>query len=323
MIGSHYVQRSATGGRSVSARPNYQVGAQYARPVVHSQQFIAPGGYTRQPSFPSTGNQYVTAAVAKPVVQNGAPVPAPEAAVNATSKQQEFHQLVSQLNRFCQNQEEESRKSQTERSQLMAHLYKALGGVEGKEGGHRDASGVPRPMPTNKPPFFWVPSADYTSEFDVSGMHGEVVTKTRDFEDQGWVIPVSGTLRIFKGSVYRWTLQILKKCVYRPQLQFGIHGVAHEKPWRLVTTSRCSRSRDDEPWQDRPQGDRLIDEADFIHVEVDMRGLSVPFGVFSYAINDEAWETAFQDIPLDDSLPLMPIVSMGGNGCSVSVVATD
>ena len=38
--------------------------------------------------------------------------------------------------------------------------------------------------------------------------------------------------------------------------QLGIHGANHNQPWRLVTTSRCSWSRDDEPWQDRPGGDR-------------------------------------------------------------------
>ena len=41
----------------------------------------------------------------------------------------------------------------------------------------------------------------------------------------------------------------------RPR-QLGIHGANHNQPWRLVTTSRCSWSRDDEPWQDRPGGDR-------------------------------------------------------------------
>lgn len=40
------------------------------------------------------------------------------------------------------------------------------------------------------PPFFWEPSTDYESEFQVSGEFGEAVTKVRDFEDRGWVIPV-------------------------------------------------------------------------------------------------------------------------------------
>ena len=105
----------------------------------------------------------------------------------------------------------------------------------------------------------------------MSGRHGELVTKVKDFEDQGWVIPVSGSLRMSRGGIYRWSLQIVRKCPHRPQMQFGIHGLNHEKPWRLVTTSRCSRSKDDDPWQDRPGGDRLIDQGDMVHVLVDMR----------------------------------------------------
>lgn len=99
------------------------------------------------------------------------------------------------------------------------------------------------------PPFYWLPSQDYTQEFDVSGRHRQMVTKMRDFEDQGWVIPVAGSLRMYAGSVYRWRLKILRKCSHRPQMQFGLHGMSHEKPWRLVTTSRCSRSKDDDPWK--------------------------------------------------------------------------
>ncbi|CEM02525.1 unnamed protein product [Vitrella brassicaformis CCMP3155] len=171
-----------------------------------------------------------------------------------------------------------------------------------------------------KPPFYWVPSTDYVDEFAITGAHHEVVTKVRDFEDQGWVIPVSGTLRISRGAFYKWSFSILKKCAHRPQLQFGVHGMNHEKPWRLITTSRCSRSRDDEPWQDRPGGDRLIDEGNVVHVEVDMRPLNgKEFGSLSYAVNDEEWEVAFEDLPLDETL-LMPIVSMGGDGCSVKLL---
>merc|ERR1712194_481048 len=177
---------------------------------------------------------------------------------------------------------------------------------------------------------------DYQGEFNISGQHNEVVTKVRDFEDRGWVIPVSGSLRMMKGGVYRWTLHILKKCQHRPQMQFGVHGEAHEKPWRLVTTSRCSRSRDDDPWKDRPGGDKLIDEGDQVHVVCDMRGdsgghamngnattnatdttpnnqchsKSSKFGTFGFAINDGPFELVFDDIPLDTVL--MPVVSMGG-----------
>lgn len=174
-------------------------------------------------------------------------------------------------------------------------------------------SGPERPSIRGRPPFYWQPSQDYVSEFEVGGECGEVVTKVRDFEDQGWVIPVGGTLRLVKGGVYRWTLRIERKCPYRPQLQFGVHGLGHNQPWRLVTTSRCSRSKDDDPWQDRPGGDRLIDEGDFIHLEVDLRGLHVPYGVFSMAINDEQPEVVFEDIPLNTNAPIMPVVSMGGD----------
>ena len=38
---------------------------------------------------------------------------------------------------------------------------------------------------------------------------------------QGWVIPVSGTLRMVQGSVYKWSVRVEKKCSYRPQLQVG------------------------------------------------------------------------------------------------------
>lgn len=179
--------------------------------------------------------------------------------------------------------------------------------------------GPERPRVRGQPPFFWQPSQEYANEFDVSGESGEVVTKTKDFEDQGWVIPVGGSWRLIKGGLYRWTLRVERKCPSRPQLQLGIHGVNHTQPWRLVTTSRCSWSRDDEPWQDRTGGDRLIDEGDFIHIEVDLRGLNSKFGSFSLAINDEPYEQFFEDIPLTPQYQLMPVVSMGGDQSRVRV----
>jgi len=171
------------------------------------------------------------------------------------------------------------------------------------------------------PPFFWQPSAEYAAEFEISGEHGEVVTKTRDFEDQGWVIPVGGTLRMQRGGLYRWTLCIERKCPSRPQLQLGIHGLNHSQPWRLITTSRCSWSRDDEPWQDRPAGDRLIDEGDFVHMEVDLRGMHSKYGLLALAINDEPYECFFDDIPLNTPYPLMPVISMGGDQSRVRLCA--
>jgi len=169
------------------------------------------------------------------------------------------------------------------------------------------------------PPFYWIPSQDYQNEFAVEGQHGETVTKRRDFEDQGWVIPVAGSLKMARGAVYRWSLLVEKKCSYRPQMQFGIHGLNHEKPWRLVTTSRCSRSRDDDPWADRPDGDKLVDQGDIIHVVIDLRGETEnTFGTFVFAVNDEPFEKVFDDLPLN--LTLIPVVSMGGDGSSVSLI---
>merc|ERR1711920_899187 len=179
--------------------------------------------------------------------------------------------------------------------------------------------GPERPRWRPKPPFYWHPAQDYAAEFSVSGECGEIVTKTKDFEDQGWVIPVGGAWRLVKGGVYRWTLRIERKCAARPQLQLGIHGANHAQPWRLVTTSRCSWSRDDEPWQDRVGGDRLIDEGDYVHIEVDMRGTESKLGTLSLAINGEPFEQFFDDIPLASPYPLMPVVSMGGQESRVTL----
>jgi hypothetical protein len=183
--------------------------------------------------------------------------------------------------------------------------------------------GPERPRIRGPPPFFWRPSQEYAEEFDVTGEWAEIVTKTRDFEDQGWVIPVGGTWKLTRGGLYRWTLKIERKCPSRPQLQLGIHGANHTQPWRLVTTSRCSWSKDDEPWKDRPGGDRLIDEGDYVHIEVDLRGYNTTEkGTFALAVNDEAYETFFEDIPLDKPYHLMPVVSMGGDQSRVRLCSS-
>jgi hypothetical protein len=174
-------------------------------------------------------------------------------------------------------------------------------------------SGPERSRFRGQPPFSWQPSAEYEKEFEVSGESNEIVTKVNDFEDQGWVIPVGGSWKLQSGGLYRWTLKIERKCPSRPQLQLGIHGANHTQPWRLVTTSRCSWSKDDEPWRDRRGGDRLIDEGDFVHVEVDLRGIHSKYGTLALAINTEGFETFFEDIPLDTPYHLMPVVSMGGD----------
>lgn len=213
-------------------------------------------------------------------------------------------------------------QQQREREELDFLFQQAQ--KEFSEGGRITSSGQCGVQKMNSPfvgmpPFYWIPSLDYQQEFLVEGSMGETVTKVRDFEDQGWVIPVSGSLRMCRGGVYKWSLLIVKKCQYRPQMQFGIHGLNHEKPWRLVTTSRCSRSRDDDPWQDRPDGDKLIDENDIIHVLVDLRGEGdSSLGTFMFAVNDEPFEKVFDDLPLTQ--PLIPVLSMGGDGSSVQLL---
>ncbi|CAE8601046.1 unnamed protein product [Polarella glacialis] len=157
------------------------------------------------------------------------------------------------------------------------------------------------------------PFAEHEAEFKVSGDSSEIVTKLRDFKERDWVVPVGGTLRLVKGGIYRWTLCIERKCPYRPQLHLGVHGAGHRRPWRLLTTTRCSRARDEEPWQDRPGGDLSIEEGDYVHIEVDLRGLHLPFGTMSLAINSEPEEVVFNDIPLNHSSPMMPVICMGGD----------
>mmetsp|Transcript_14852 Transcript_14852/g.29299 ORF Transcript_14852/g.29299 Transcript_14852/m.29299 type:complete len:466 (+) Transcript_14852:97-1494(+) len=237
-------------------------------------------------------------------------------------------QLIARMAASVQEEEQRIRRHQQEHSEveeLLARsgeeLQQLISVVSQLHELQQSADvlqlGPERPRPSAKPPFSWQPSSEYAEEFQVSGENGEVVTKLKDFEDQGWVIPVGGSWRLMKGGLYRWTMKIERKCPSRPQLQLGVHGMNHSQPWRLVTTSRCSWSRDDEPWQDRPGGDRLIDEGNYVHVEVDLRGIHCQFGIFALAINDEPYEIVFTDIPLDgkhgcDKYPLIPVVSMGG-----------
>lgn len=237
------------------------------------------------------------------------------AKVQASSqeREQELQQQLRRMQSERQELEDLLHRSSEELHQLISvvsHLHELQ-----KGGGEPETPqpGPERPRPQGKPPFFWQPSQEYAGEFEVSGDYGEVVTKMGDFEDQGWVIPVGGAWRLLRGGVYRWTLRVERKCPSRPQLQLGVHGMNHSQPWRLVTTSRCSWSRDDEPWQDRVGGDRLIDEGSYVHVEVDLRGLQTRYGSMALAINDEPYERFFEDIPLGTPYPLIPVVSMGGD----------
>lgn len=169
---------------------------------------------------------------------------------------------------------------------------------------------------SRRPPFSWVVMAEeYDEEFRITGKFGEVVEKCQNYGEHGWVIPINGTLSMLAGKVYRWALVIDAKCQERPQIQFGIQGREFLFPWRLVTTSRCSRSRDDdEEWQERPNGDRLIEERDVIHLELDLS--STP-GRFLMAVNDEPFELLFSDIPTE--VPIMPVVMLGGHGSRMRV----
>lgn len=180
---------------------------------------------------------------------------------------------------------------------------------------------LPPLPPVGCPPFYWVPTVDTITEFEVSGSAGEVVTKTGDYEDQRSALPIAGTLRMSKGGLYLWTLQIVRQCPRRPHLQFGVHGAGHARPWRLVSTGRCSRSRDDGPWLARPGGDMLIGEGDYVHCEADLRGLDGPLGSFAFAVNDGPFETVFEDIPLSEG-SLQPVVAMGGGGTTCRLCAT-
>lgn len=296
------------------------------------QQNVSPGG---RASLASGGGAANLARGDSESLQQGlgqnnavAPIPSGSEVLMGSSLEQLMGKLGNSLARREQalrEQELEKRqmeellhKSKAEFSRLatMANQLQQLqqnGLPKSADAAAALAGGPERPRLRQIAPFYWVPSPDYIQEFEVSGEYGEVVTKVRDFEDQGWVIPVGGTLRLIRGGIYRWSLRIERKCPYRPQLQFGIHGLNHNQPWRLITTSRCSRSRDDDPWQDRPGGDRLIDEGDFIHIEADLRGLNSAYGTLAMAINNEAYEVVFEDIPLNTGVAMMPVVSMGGD----------
>ncbi|CAE8615976.1 unnamed protein product [Polarella glacialis] len=120
------------------------------------------------------------------------------------------------------------------------------------------------------------------------------------------------------GRVYRWALVIEQVNRERPEIQFGIQGTNFEHPWRLVTTTRCSRSRDaDERWTRRPGGDRQIQEHDVVHLELDFRESQ---GELRMAINTEPFEIVFREIPT--ARPVMPTVMLGGHGSRVRVQAT-
>lgn len=179
-----------------------------------------------------------------------------------------------------------------------------------------------RPRCLRRPPFAWQLSSECQQEFRVSGDCGEIVTKIKDFREKDWVIPVGSTLRLMRGGLYRWTLFIERKAPHRPQMQLGVHGLAHRKPWRMLTTSRSSWARDDEAWCDRIGGDRCIEEGDFVHIEVDLRGLHLPFGTMSFAINSDESERVFDDIQLNADTSIMPVVSMGGDQSRIRLCPT-
>ncbi|CAK0798671.1 unnamed protein product, partial [Prorocentrum cordatum] len=106
-----------------------------------------------------------------------------------------------------------------------------------------DAAAVQRqpqapPQPASAPPFYWVPTVDTVGEFEVGGACGEVVSKHGDYGDHDSAPPIAGTLRMSRGGLYLWTLQIVRQCPHRPQLQFGIHGANHSRPWRRPTRSQ-------------------------------------------------------------------------------------
>lgn len=180
---------------------------------------------------------------------------------------------------------------------------------------------VPRQPFRSLPPFYWVPSVETVGEFEVSGAYGEIVAKVHDYGDGGSALPITGTLRMAKGALYLWTLQIVRQAAHRPQVQFGIHGTAHARPWRLVASGRCSRSRDDGPWLARPAGDIAVGEGDYIHCEANLQGLEGPLGSFAFAVNDGPFETVFEDIPLSDGF-LHPVVLMGGAGTTIRLCST-
>jgi len=175
--------------------------------------------------------------------------------------------------------------------------------------------------PKGLPPFYWVPTVDRIAEFEVSGACGEMVMKTGNYQEDTSTLPITGTMRMAAGGLYLWTLQIVHQSAERPQVHFGVQGVGHARPWRLVSTLRCSRSRDDGPWMSRPGGDVTIAVGDCVHCEADLRGIKSSLGLFSMAINDGPFEIVFEDIPLRDGA-LQPVVAMGGDGTMIRICGT-
>lgn len=299
------MKRKGDGAQSADFTTSVPVGIAASVPVLSGRTSLGGGG---PKSVPASVSPKAVAAVNRSSLLAGS----------------SLGQLISRITMSVQEQEQSIKRQQAEQrdiegllSRSNEELQQLISVVSQLHELQQSADmlqlGPERPRLHGKPPFFWQPSQEYAEEFEVSGENGEVVTKVNDFEDQGWVIPVGGAWRLMRGGIYRWTLRIERKCPSRPQLQLGIHGMNHSQPWRLITTSRCSWSRDDEPWQDRPGGDRLIDEGNYVHVEIDLRGVHSKCGVFALAINDEPFESIFDDIPLNAPYPLIPVVSMGGD----------
>lgn len=172
---------------------------------------------------------------------------------------------------------------------------------------------------TQRPPFEWaVMHEECAAEFTLGGKWHETVEKVGDYKMPGWVIPVNGRIEMSAGSVYRWALDMEQMNRERPEIQFGIQGSDFEHPWRLITTTRCSRSRDEEDaWTPRPGGDLRIQERDIVHIELDFTG---SLGVLSMSVNDGPFEIVYDEIPTDR--PVMPAVMLGGNSSRVRVQAT-
>mmetsp|Transcript_105082 Transcript_105082/g.240773 ORF Transcript_105082/g.240773 Transcript_105082/m.240773 type:complete len:347 (+) Transcript_105082:19-1059(+) len=227
---------------------------------------------------------------------------------------------LSRMAALLQAQDDGSAQQLRDNQTLASALQSAVAELQGLRSQLQEIPPPPVKHRPGLPPFYWVPSQDYIKEFDVQGGYGEFVTKKGDFEDEGWVIPVSGSMKMVLGGIYRYSIKIVRKSMNRPQLQFGIHGPAHQKPWRLITTSRCSTSRDDEPWHDRPQGDRSVDAGSIIHVQIDCTCRRIPFATLEYALDDGPYEIVFQDIPVPPASYLIPVVSMGGDGSCVQVM---
>mmetsp|Transcript_13999 Transcript_13999/g.30332 ORF Transcript_13999/g.30332 Transcript_13999/m.30332 type:complete len:189 (+) Transcript_13999:1-567(+) len=156
------------------------------------------------------------------------------------------------------------------------------------------------------------------SEFFIGGRWRETVEKCGDYSRVDMVLPVNGQVEWKAGSIFRWALVIERVNRERPEIQFGIQGVGFEYPWRLITSTRSSRSRDeDEHWTRRPKGDRMIKEYDVIHLELDLRRSE---GSLFMAVNGEPFELVFDDIPT--AKPVMPSVMLGGHGSRVRVQAS-